>query len=54
MYNSLALSAQNFNTFLQSKAVKQLIVDLLKALVKETDNTLDDAAVLAVEQALLK
>lgn len=40
--------------FLQSKAVKQLIVDLLKALVKETDNTLDDAAVLAVEQALLK
>ena len=40
--------------FLQSNAVKRLIVDLLKALVKETDNTLDDAAVLAVEQALLK
>ena len=40
--------------FLQSRAVKVLLVDLLKALVKETDNTLDDAAVLAVEQALLK
>jgi hypothetical protein len=29
-------------SFLKSKAVKKLIVDLLKALAKTTDNTVDD------------
>lgn len=31
--------------FLQSKAVRQLVVDLLEAYAKSTDNTIDDAAV---------
>ena len=31
--------------FIKSKAMKRLILDLLKALVKQTDNTLDDQAV---------
>ncbi len=40
-------------TFLTSNAVKHLIVELLEAMVKETDNTLDDVAVAAVRTALL-
>ncbi len=35
--------------FIKSKAIKRLILDLLKALVKETDNTLDDQAVSFIE-----
>ena len=35
--------------FVTSTAVKKLIIDLLSALVKETDNDLDDAAVLALK-----
>ena len=31
--------------FLKSDAVKKLIIDLLDALAKETDNDLDDTAV---------
>ena len=31
--------------FLKSDAVKKLIIDLLSALAKETDNDLDDTAV---------
>ena len=31
--------------FIKSKAMKRLIIDLLKAIAKETDNTLDDQAV---------
>lgn len=31
--------------FLKSKAVRQLVVDLLEAYAKSTDNTIDDAAV---------
>ena len=31
--------------FLQSTAVRQLVVDLLDAYAKSTDNTIDDAAV---------
>ncbi len=38
--------------FLQSTAVKKLIIDLLSALVKETDNDLDDTAVAALSVAL--
>ena len=38
--------------FVTSTAVKKLIIDLLQALVKETDNDLDDAAVLALKTAL--
>ena len=30
--------------FIKSKAMKRLILDLLKALAKQTDNTLDDQA----------
>jgi len=40
-------------SFLTSNGVKKLIVDLLEALVKETDNTLDDFAVQTVKDALL-
>jgi len=39
-------------TFINSKAVKQLIIDLLTKLVKETDNDLDDTAVMALKIAL--
>ena len=35
--------------FIKSKAMKRLIVDLLKAIAKQTDNTIDDLAVAFVE-----
>lgn len=38
--------------FLKSNAVKKLIVDLLKAYVKTTDNTVDDQVVVFVEKNL--
>ena len=38
--------------FLTSKAVKQLVIDLLAAYAKETDNTIDDAAVELVRKNL--
>lgn len=40
--------------FLGSKAVKNLVVDLLSAYAKTTDNTIDDAAVALVKNNLLK
>lgn len=39
--------------FIASRAVKTLIIDLLEALVKRTDNPLDDQIVSQVRQALL-
>ena len=39
--------------FIKSKAMKQLVVDLLESLAKSTDNTLDDQAVALVKQNLL-
>ena len=39
--------------FVTSKRVKQLIVNLLEALASKTENTLDDAAVQVVRDALL-
>tara|TARA_Y100001937_G_C6940924_1_gene250340 strand:- start:226 stop:381 length:156 start_codon:yes stop_codon:yes gene_type:complete len=38
--------------FVRSKGFKRFVVDLLKALVKQTDNTLDDQAVLYIESKL--
>ena len=35
--------------FIKSKAMKRLVIDLLKALVKQTDNTIDDQAVAFIE-----
>ena len=35
--------------FIKSKAMKRLIVDLLKEIAKQTDNTLDDQAVEFIE-----
>ena len=35
--------------FIKSKAMKRLIVDLLKAIAKQTDNALDDQAVSFIE-----
>ena len=35
--------------FIKSKAMKRLILDLLKALAKQTNNTLDDQAVSFIE-----
>ena len=35
--------------FIKSKAMKRLIIDLLKAISKQTDNTLDDQAVSFIE-----
>lgn len=40
-------------SFLVSRPVKKLIVDLLEALAKKTENDLDDTAVAAVRRALL-
>lgn len=40
--------------FVASDAVKKLLIDLLRALVKQTDNTLDDQAVDIVAGHLLK
>ena len=40
-------------SFITSKQVKQLIVDLLAALAAKTENTLDDSAVEAVRRAIL-
>ncbi len=39
-------------SFMKSKAVKKLIVDLLSALAETTDNTVDDHVVAYVKQAL--
>ena len=39
--------------FLQSESVKKLVVELLEAYAKTTDNTIDDAAVSMVRDALL-
>jgi len=36
--------------FLTSNAVRQLVVDLLEAYAKSTDNTIDDAAVELVKK----
>ena len=38
--------------FLASDAVKQLVIDLLEAYAKETDNTIDDVAVAMVKKGL--
>ena len=35
--------------FIKSKAMKRLIVDLLKTIAKQTDNTIDDQAVEFIE-----
>ena len=39
-------------SFLKSKAVKKLIVDLLTSLAETTDNTVDDHVVAYVKSAL--
>jgi hypothetical protein len=41
-------------SFLGSKSVKKLVIDLLSAYAKTTDNTIDDAAVELVRNNLLK
>lgn len=38
--------------FLQSEKVKRMIVDLLRALAKKSDNTVDDRAVDFIERGL--
>ena len=38
--------------FIKSKAMKRLIIDLLKDLAKQTDNTIDDQVVSFVEARL--
>ena len=40
-------------SFVTSKRVKQLIVNLLEALASKTENSLDDAAVAIIRDALL-
>ena len=39
--------------FLQSQAVKNLILDLVKALVEKTDNEIDDQLYLMLERAMM-
>ena len=34
--------------FIKSKAMKRLVIDLLKAIAKQTDNTIDDQAVACI------
>ena len=38
--------------FIKSKAMIRLVLDLLKALVKQTDNTIDDQAVAFIESRM--
>jgi len=40
-------------SFLQSRAVKKLVVELLEALAQRTDNQLDDQAVAVIKTKLL-
>ena len=40
-------------SFVTSRKVKKLVVDLLEAAAKKTENTVDDALVEAVRKALL-
>ena len=40
-------------SFLQSHAVKKLVVELLEALAQRTDNQLDDQAVAVIKSKLL-
>ena len=40
--------------FLSSDTVKQLVIDLLEAYAKETDNEIDDVAVALVRKGLGK
>ena len=35
--------------FIKSKAMKRLLIDLLKAMAKQTDNKLDDQAIRFIE-----
>jgi hypothetical protein len=39
-------------SFLQSDQVKRLVVDLLRKMAQNTDNTVDDAAVNFIENGL--
>ena len=39
-------------TFLRSKAIKQLALDIVKAAVKKTDNDVDDRLADMLEEAL--
>ncbi len=39
-------------TFINSPQVKRMIIDLLRQLVKDTDNTVDDQAVDFIERGL--
>ena len=39
-------------TFLRSKAIKQLALDIVKAAVKKTDNNVDDRLADMLEKAL--
>ena len=39
-------------TFLTTTAVKRLIVDLLKTIAKQTDNSIDDQAVTFIESRM--
>ena len=38
--------------FIKSKAMKRLIVDLLRAIAKQTDNSIDDQAVSFIESRM--
>ena len=38
--------------FLRGKALKKLALDIIRAMVKKTDNTVDDSLVDALEKAL--
>ena len=48
----IALLKHILITFLMSDSVKKLVVDLLEAYAKNTDNTLDDYAVELVKKGL--
>lgn len=52
MAAAIALIKPVLFSFLTSKAVKELVIELLKKYVKTTDNQIDDTVVLLVEQKL--
>ena len=52
MPNHIKLSNTLLMTFFSTTAVKRLVIDLLRAICKQTTNTLDDRAVDLLEQQL--
>ena len=52
LFTMLKIIEPNIFAFLRGKALKKLALDIIRAMVKKTDNTVDDRLVDALEKAL--